>query len=131
MLTRNKIILAIGVSMSSWSVMAQVVPPAGRLATDGNDIIGNIVTFFGSLGYGILALMVLVGLYCLFVFGTSLMKMGDENERDKVKPQTLITSLAGALVLTYGSYTLGVAMQTAFGGDASTTQNRSEFNRTR
>ena len=108
--------------------MATTIPslPALAQAKDGNVIIANLVNFLGSIGFGILALMVLIGLWCLYVFGTSLMKMGDENQRDAVKPKTLITSLAGALVLTYGSYVLFVAMNTAF-GDQAPTENRKEF----
>jgi hypothetical protein len=115
MLNRNKFLLAMVAATASLPVFAQTA------ATDGNDIVLNIVKFFGSLGYGILALMVLIGLWCLYVFGTSLMKMGDEQQRDQVKPKTLVTSLAGALVLTYGSYVLLIGMNTAFGGDVSST----------
>jgi uncharacterized membrane protein YqhA len=113
MFKRNKIVLAIVTATGSFPVLAQTV------ATDGNDIILNLVTLAGSLGYGILALMVLIGLYCLYVFGTSLFKMGDEDTREQVKPKTLVASLAGALVLTYGSYVLLVAMNTAFGGNVA------------
>jgi uncharacterized membrane protein YqhA len=113
MLKRNKILLAIVTATGSFPVLAQEV------ATDGNDIILNIVELFGSIGYGILALMVLIGLYCLYVFGTSLFKMGEEDTREQVKPKTLVASLAGALVLTYGSYVLLVAMNTAFGGEVA------------
>jgi hypothetical protein len=121
MLKRNKVLLAIVTATSSFSVLAQGTP-----ANDGTEIIRNIVKFFGSLGYGILALMVLIGLYCLYVFGTSLFKMGDEDSREQVKPKTLVASLAGALVLTYGSYVLFVAMNTAFGA-APSTVDRPEF----
>jgi uncharacterized membrane protein len=115
MFKRNKIVLAIVTATGSFPVLAQTV------ATDGNDIILNLVKLAGSLGYGILALMVLIGLWCLYVFGTSLFKMGDEDQREQVKPKTLIASLAGALVLTYGSYVLLIAMNTAFGGNVGDT----------
>jgi uncharacterized membrane protein YqhA len=118
MLKRNKLLLAIVSTTSSLPALAQ--------AKDATDIIVNIVKLFGSIGYGILALMVLIGLYCLYVFGSSLFKMGDEDTREQVKPKTLVASLAGALVLTYGSYVLFVAMNTAF-GDAPTTVDRKEF----
>jgi len=111
MLLRNKLYLAMLTAMTS-------VPALASPAKDGNEIVVNIVRFLGSIGYGLLALMVLIGLYCIYVFGTSLFKMGDDTQRDQVKPKTLVTSLCGALVLTYGSYVLGVAMQTAFGGNA-------------
>jgi uncharacterized membrane protein YqhA len=69
MLKRNKLLLAIVSTTSSLPALAQ--------AKDATDIIVNIVKLFGSIGYGILALMVLIGLYCLYVFGSSLFKMGD------------------------------------------------------
>jgi Trk-type K+ transport system membrane component len=115
MLNRNKVLLAMATAIPSLPVLAQ--------ASDGNAIIRNLVNFLGSIGFGILALMVLIGLYCLFVFGTSLMKMGDENQREEVKPKTLVASMAGALVLTYGSYVLFVAMNTAFGSAPTTVDN--------
>lgn len=88
-------------------------------AQDGNDVVARIVTFLGSLGWGLLAAMVLFGLYCMWVFGTSLQKMGDDdNQREEVKPKTLVLSLLGAIVCTYGTYTLGVGMRTIFNDNA-------------
>lgn len=88
-------------------------------ATNGVGIINNIIAVIGAGGYLVIAIMAIVGLWCLYVFGTNIMKMGKEDQREEVKPKSLIASLAGALCLTYGTYIMYVGMNTAFGGDVS------------
>ena len=82
---------------------------------DGTSIIVNAVEFLGVAAWGLIAAMIFYGAYSLWVFGTGLQKMGnDENPQEKPKPRSLMLSLLAAIVCTYGTYTLGVAMRTLY-----------------
>lgn len=112
----KKMFYSVALSAMPFLAFAQQAASGGQ---DGNQVITQVITFLGSVGYLILAIMVVFGLYCMWVFGSSLQKMGDDsNRQDEVKPKTLVLSLLGAIVCTYGTYTLGVGMRTVFNDNA-------------
>lgn len=112
------------VKLEKFGLLASLLfPSVAFAAQDGNDVITRIVTFLGSVTWLLLACMIVFGVYCMLVFGRGLQKMGDEdNPQEKTKPKTLALSLLGAVVCTYGTYTLGVAMRTIYADDATTNQ---------